>query len=177
MTQQPGKGSLWDGVLSAIQSPGGVRPDEPFSEQLQRVVSRHIAAEESSIARYKALLSSSKDTVIRMLFTELIADETHHHDLLKRMEIQLQAELGERAVGPFSGGTDQLEPAERQEAIAELKDLADHESSGVKHLRDLAKQARSAGSDLLGLLLDALASDSEKHERLLNFIEQRLRTS
>jgi hypothetical protein len=47
----------------------------------------------------------------------------------------------------------------------------------VKHLRDLAKQARSADSDLLGLLLDALASDSEKHERLLNFIEQRLRTS
>jgi rubrerythrin len=96
MTQQPGQGLLWDGVLSAIHSPGGARPDEPCSEQLQRVVSRHIAAEESSISRYKVLLSNSKDTVIRMLFTELIADETHHHDLLKRMEVQLEAELGER---------------------------------------------------------------------------------
>jgi hypothetical protein len=51
MTQGSANNTLWDGVLSAMQAPGGVRPSEPFSEQLQRVVKRHIAAEESSIAR------------------------------------------------------------------------------------------------------------------------------
>ncbi len=173
MTQQ-GKGSLWDGVLSAIQSPGGVRPEEPFSEQLQRVVYRHIAAEESSIERYQKLLDDSKDPVARMLLTELITDEKHHHGMLQRMEAQLEAELGEKSSGPFSGSVGELEPAERKAAISELKDLGNDESSGVKHLRDLAKQARSAGSDLLGLLLDALATDSEKHQRLLKFIEKRL---
>jgi rubrerythrin len=173
MTQQ-GKGSLWDGVLSAIQSPGGARPEEPFSEQLQRVVSRHIAAEESSITRYKTLLDASKDPVSRMLLTELITDEQHHHQMLQRMEAQLEAELGEKSTGPFSGSVGEMEPAERKAAIVELQDLGEHESAGAKHLRDLAKQARSAGSDLLGLLLDSLATDSEKHERLLKFIEKRL---
>jgi rubrerythrin len=171
---QSGAGSLWDGVLSAIQSTGGARPDEPFSEQLQRVVSRHIAAEETSIGRYQNLLKDSQDAVVRMLLTELITDEEHHHGMLKRMESQLGAELGGNTPGPFSGGSTDMEPAARQAAIIELKDLGNHESAGVKHLRDLAKQARAAGSDLLGLLLDALASDSEKHQRLLKFIEKRL---
>ena len=59
MTQGSMNNSLWESVLSAIQSPGGARPTEPFSEQLQRVVQRHIAAEESSIVRYRALLTGS----------------------------------------------------------------------------------------------------------------------
>jgi hypothetical protein len=171
MTQQ---NSLWDGVLSAVRSTGGTRPVEPFSEQLQRVVSRHIAAEETSIGRYRQMLAGSKDAVVRMLLAELITDEEHHHGMLKRMEAQLGAELGEKGTGPFSGAIDDLEPADRQAAISELKDLGVHEAAGVKHLRDLAKQARSAGSDLLGLLLDSLASDSEKHQRLLGFIEKRI---
>lgn len=174
MTQQSGRGSLWDGVLSAVQSPGGTRPTEPFSEQLQRVVSRHIAAEESSIGRYQKLLADINDPVVKMLLSELLTDEAHHHGILKRMESQLEAELGEKASGPFSGSAGELEPDVRATALAELKDLGEHESTGASHLHDLAKQARSAGSDLLGLLLDSLATDSEKHHRLLGFIEKRI---
>jgi hypothetical protein len=114
MTQGSSNSTLWDGVLSALQSPGGVRPTEPFSEQLQRVVQRHIAAEESSLARYRALIASSGDPVIRMLLTELVTDEEHHHGMLKRMEKQLEAELGERGGAPKSSRAAAMDPVDRR---------------------------------------------------------------
>jgi rubrerythrin len=91
-----------------------VRPSEPFSEQLQRVVKRHIAAEESSIARYRALIAGSPDPTVRMLLTELVMDEERHHGMLKRMESQLEAELGERAGATPKTEASAMEPGARR---------------------------------------------------------------
>ena len=175
MTQHSsGTNTLWEGVLSAIQGPGGSRPPEPFSEVLQRVIYRHIAQEESSIERYKKLLEASKDPVVRMLISELLHDEEHHHGMLRRMEAQLSAELGETLDRPLEGDGRDMRLRDRRAAVAEIRDLAAHETTGVKHLREVAKEARENGSDLLGVLLDAMASDSQKHERILKFIAKRV---
>lgn len=175
MTQQgSGVNTLWEGVLSAIQTPGRARPKEPFSEVLQRVVYRHISAEESSIERYRKLLDEAKDPVVRVLLGELLHDEQEHHAILLRMEAQLRAELGEQLEGPFSGEPGAMTAKERKATVAELKDLATHENAGVKHLKEVAKESREAGSDVLGLLLECVAADSAKHERILKFIAKRV---
>jgi hypothetical protein len=41
----------------------------------------------------------------------------------------------------------------------------------------MAKEAKEAGSDLLSVLLDAIAHDSQKHERILKFLAKRVATS
>ena len=166
--------TLWEGVLSAVNSTAGTRPTEPFSETLQRVIARHIAAEETSLQRYQDLLETSKDPIVRMLLSELMRDEEHHHGMLRRMEAQLEAELGETSARPFHEETIAMPEADRKAMVTEVKDLANHEASGVKHLRSVAKDARAAGSDLLALLLDALANDSQKHEKILGFLAKRI---
>ena len=183
MTQRGGGGysTLWDGVLAALQrSPvtgTGGPPAEPFSETLQRVVSRHIAEEESSIERYRQLSEESNDPVVRMLIGELLGDEEQHHGMLRRMEAQLQAELGDPTEAPFTNvdaAAVELPEDQRRELVDTFNTLAKHEEEGAKHLHDRADDARKAGSDVLGLLLDTIAMDSRKHEHMLKFIAKRI---
>lgn len=174
MAQGTGPTSFWDGLMSAVSMPGHERPPEPFSEVLQRVVSRHISQEEDSIKRYHQLQEEIADPVIRVLLSELLGDEERHHGMLQRMEAQMLAEMGERTDAPFDMEREPLPVNLRKAVSAEVKVLAEHEASGVKHLRDVAKEAREAGSDLLGVLLDAMAADSQKHERILKFIAKRV---
>jgi hypothetical protein len=89
----------------------------------------------------------------------------------------MKAELGQKTSGSFSDSEGELGPAERRSTITEFDDLANHEATSVKQSTGVAKQARTAGSESRSLPLDSLASDSEKHQRILRFIEKRLGTS
>ena len=50
-TRGPGKGTLWQGVLDAVNLPI-VEERGPLSEQLRRVIRGHMTAEERSLEEY-----------------------------------------------------------------------------------------------------------------------------
>ena len=56
-----------------------------------------------------------------------------------------------------------------------MRALADRERAGAGRLRELAKQYKGAYSGLFSLILEGLASDSAKHERVLRFAAKRLK--
>ena len=165
--------SLWDGVIEAVQ---GVKeaPPSSISEDLLRMIRGHAAAEEDSLALYAELRNRSPDPVVRLLLSELLADEEHHHKLLERMETQLTEEL-DWSSAEFTPPASSFPPTPASKAdIASVEKLARHENQGVKHLHDMAKQNAEIHSGLFSLLLDAMASDSQKHERILRFIMKRM---
>jgi hypothetical protein len=52
--------------------------------------------------------------------------------------------------------------------------LIEEEKTGAQALRGLAQREKGFGSGLDSLLLEMMAMDSEKHARLLRFVQQRL---
>ena len=174
MTSDPGRISLWEGMLSSLAPGAPTSDDVPLSEQLLKAIQGHIAAEEASLGRYRDIQQESTDPVVRLLISELLADEEHHHHMLERMEAVLGRELG----GPSSA--DAL-PSARLPAhaadpsvIAEVGDLADHEHRGSSHMSELAKQSSTVHAGFVSLLLESMAMDSRKHEMILRFIAKRM---
>lgn len=60
------------------------------------------------------------------------------------------------------------------EAAMRVRRLAPHEYDGVRHFKQPAERSRDEYGGLLSLLLEAIAMDSQKHEKMLRFVEQRL---
>ena len=135
--------------------------------QLQRVIHSHVTAEEDSVARYQSLREESGDPVAMLLLSELLADEEHHHAMFKRMEARLEEELGWSSARGSGQSAGPVHPTQRKAEAAAYKELADREGRSAKHLRDAAKLSATSYSGLLEALLEAIASDSEKHEQLL----------
>jgi len=52
--------------------------------------------------------------------------------------------------------------------------LIDEEKTGARALRGLAQRERGLGGGLDSLLLEMMAMDSDKHARLLHFVQRRL---
>ena len=55
-----------------------------------------------------------------------------------------------------------------------VRALIAEEHTGARHMRDLAKREKGIGAGLHTLLLEMMAMDSEKHARLLHFVQERL---
>jgi len=58
--------------------------------------------------------------------------------------------------------------------VAITRNLVDEERSGARMMRDLAQREKGIDAGLDSLLLEMMATDSEKHARLLQFVQQRL---
>ena len=171
--QSPRK-SLWDAVIEAVSDSDPGRPVVPLDEQLLRVIHHHTEAEEGSLADYKTLRDETPDPVVRLLLTELIADEEHHHSLLYRLEAQLASDLGVSGrPGTMSAGSAPTHSATADQVEA-VKGLAEHEQRGADHLHDVAKENQTTHAGVFSILLEMMSMDSRKHQAMLAFIAKRM---
>ncbi|MBI4491867.1 MAG: universal stress protein, partial [Chloroflexi bacterium] len=134
----------------------------------------HIAAETDSLAAYRQLAETIPDPMVALLLRLVIDDEERHHRLLARMAGSLCSDLRwARAAEALPTG-----PARRgemaAEAVAALEAFIQEEQEGARHLRHLACQEAHFHDGLFALLLEVMAMDSEKHERVLHFVLERL---
>ena len=58
--------------------------------------------------------------------------------------------------------------------MATTRNLVDEERRSARMMRDLAQSEKGIDAGLDSLLLEMMAMDSEKHARLLQFVQQRL---
>ena len=113
--------------------------------------------------------------MVRMLMQEVLVDEAHHHRLLERLQVQFERELDPAAQGEGLALGSPGEGSSPTALAASARALADQERNGVRRLRELAKEYKEVYSGLLSLLLEGIASDSQKHERVLRFVARRLK--
>lgn len=136
----------------------------------------HVSGEAKHIAGYRALRDAIADPVVSVLMDLVIEDEDRHHDLLRRMASRLHSDIEATSVAGAIPFTRSAKGSWAKEIAELVEDYARDEIAGSREMRRLARECRSLYDGLLGLLLDTIADDSEKHERIIRFILKRLET-
>lgn len=151
------------------------RPERSPTERLLTVLEAHAGAEAESLADYQRLVRSTTDPVVRLLMQMLLDDELHHHRLLERMATTVRDALHWTRSADALPSQPTSERAAADEAlVSTTKARIREEHEGVRHLRELARREGHLGDGLFGLLLEVMAMDGEKHERVLRFLQHRL---
>ena len=175
MTSPTTRKSLWEAVIEVVAHSPTPPHRAPLAQRLEQVMRHHVETEEESLEAYQRLGEESGDPVVRMLMQEVLVDEAHHHRLLERLEVQFERELDPATPGEGLALGPSAEGASAVELAASARALAAQERKGVRRLRKLARDHKDVYSGLFSLLLEGIAMDSEKHERVLRFVAQRLK--
>jgi len=153
--------------------------DTPLN-RLLRVFEAHTAAETDTLVEYRRLAESSPDPTIALLMQLVLEDEERHHGLLARMSSRLHDALDwthtadALPTDKAPAVNDRTAAVTRTATLAAIREFARHEREGAHQLREIAKQQRDLYGGLFSLILQIMAMDSEKHETILRFIDQRL---
>ena len=143
-------------------------------ERLLRAVDTHAAAEQEALGQYEYLAETSGDPVIALVMRLILDDEVRHHGLLHRMATTLRDALewtSSAAALPKAGTAQEPVPGA---FVGLARSLIEEERTGARHLRRLAEQEKDINGGLDSLLLEMMAMDSDKHARLLQFVQRRL---
>ncbi len=142
-------------------------------ERLLRAVDTHAAAEADALSQYEYLADASGDPVIALVMRLILDDEVRHHGLLHRMATTLRDAL-EWTTSPAALPKG-APPARVSGPYVELaRMLIEEERTGARALRRLAEEEKDINGGLDSLLLEMMAMDSDKHARLLQFVQHRL---
>lgn len=176
MTQPPNTDSLlvdgFYGLPPRIEPEHGPAPGSV--EWLLNAVERHATAEADALEQYAHIATASGDPVTVLVMRLILDDEERHHGLLKRIEATLRDALEwSHSRNALPTPTNPSEPV-HSDLPALARDLIAEEQAGARKMRELADLQKNVGGGLHSLLLEMMAMDSEKHARLLKFVEQRL---
>jgi hypothetical protein len=153
------------------------REETPQVERVLRAFETHENAEEDAIATYKTM-ATADDPVMALLMGLVAEDEDRHHRLIERIEQRLRDDIHwTRTPDALPSGADHSHVDATSFSVEQVKALADAERSGVEHLRKLGREVTSLHDGLLALLLEMMALDSEKHERVLRYLAKRIERS
>jgi len=150
------------------------RPASGTVEWLLDAVERHAVAEQDSLQMYEYLRTASGDPVIALVMQLILEDEERHHGLLKRIETTLRDAIEwTHSPGALPTPVTPSQPI-TQALIDTAGALIKEEHTGARYLRDLAHREKAVNSGLHGVLIEMMAMDSDKHARLLQFVQDRL---
>lgn len=144
--------------------------------RLVDAIERHAAAESAALGQYHYLAEQSDDPIVALIMRLILEDEERHHTLLTRIATTLRDALNwtySPNALPESRGT-ALSASAQADLIAMARALVEEEQTGARALRRLADRGQGLGDGLDELLLDMMAMDSDKHARLLQFVQKRL---
>jgi hypothetical protein len=131
---------------------------------------RHADEEGKILEQYRTLADNLKSSAAGMLVNQILTEEEIHHLLLRTMAAWLEDSMRDQVkVVPGE--------ADRAEILRLTRTLRQHERETIDGCRQLISELSGEGEEFLGILLDAMAIDSEKHDRLLGAVEKMLEQS
>jgi len=170
------------GVVPLENMLGGITADligqyDPSGQtfiRLLNAIEHHASLEAEALGQYEHMAEASGDPVIALVMRLILEDEERHHGLLKRISSTLRDALNwtysSNALPRATAG----DVATDEDLPALARALIDEEMTGAQALRRLAQREKGLGGGLDSLLLEMMAMDSEKHARLLTFVQRRL---
>jgi rubrerythrin len=149
---------------------------ETANERLIRTIEAHVASEQGAINLYRRLQADLPDPLLAAIMRLIIEDEEHHHRALREVATGLR--LGGQAAHVLVPRLDaaQSTPSVLRDVIAALDAAAEEEHRGASEFRKLAHSEEDQGNRFVALLLNLMALDSDKHERLLRFSLDEIRS-
>ena len=130
---------------------------------------RHIADEEAILEKYKHLGGALENGPASLLIRAIFYDEEHHHLLLNEMAKGLNGLTDEKPLRVVDG-------VSRSELMNSVEELLKHEEETIDNCRKLKLRFVAQESQLMAAILEALISDSEKHQMMLMALNRILRT-
>jgi rubrerythrin len=144
------------------------------TEELLHIFEAHVRGESQHIDAYRGLAASSADPVVAMLMDLVLEDEERHHDLFRRMTGRLREDVEALSATETLTYTRPAKGAVDPHLSSTIEEYARDEVQGARELRRLARESRTLYGGLFGLLLETMADDSEKHERVMRFVLKRI---
>ena len=138
---------------------------EEAREALAREFDRHRAEEGEILEGYHALSDQLGEGPLGLLINHIATEEEMHHFLLGTLSDWLRA----------PGSPDEAlseRRADRDALLRQTRMLRGHEKKTIEACRGLQAQLSGDEGELFDTILDAIATDSEKHHRLLETVEK-----
>lgn len=149
-------------------------PAPSTTEDLLAVLNAHVEGEAEHIEAYRRLAHTIDDPIVKLLMDLVVEDEQRHHELMLRMA----ARLGDDLQATRSANALPYAPSPRNGRLRAFAAIVDEhardERQGVRVLRRLADDAGLIYGGLFRLILETMADDSAKHERVMRFVLQRI---
>jgi len=137
--------------------------DEAERESLACELDRHRAEEGEILERYHALSDELGKGPLGLLINHIATEEEMHHFLLGTLSDWLRAPPGVEERLPENGqNADAL--------LRQTRMLRGHEKKTIEACRGLKSRLSGGERDLFDTILETIAMDSEKHERLLEAV-------
>jgi len=137
-------------------------------ETLASTLERHADEEGMILQEYRELAEKLGDSIAGMLVNQILTDEEIHHLLFRTMSSWLSAsEAADTTAIPVGTNCDDL--------LRVTKELERHERETIESCDALRPQLIGERAELMDTLLEIMALDSQKHQRLLMAVEKLLR--
>lgn len=149
-------------------------PELPLVERVLQAFETHANAEADSLATYEDMAENSPDPVVRLFMNLVFDDEKRHHAMTERMAARLRDDLQwTHSAGALPAA---MEGHGKNPAVAAkiVKQLAEEEHQGVQHLSRLAHEVSGLHEGMLSLMVEMMALDSAKHEKVMRYLAKRL---
>lgn len=140
-------------------------------ERLLRAIETHVWSEEEHLEQYRHFESEARDPTVRLLLRLILADEEQHHKTLRLLAQTLGDGIYWRQT-PGSLQAGQGPEALAPEILEATRRFRRVEQEDSRELRTLARKCHEMRLPLFQVLLEAMASDSEKHAGLMKFLER-----
>jgi|GEM_PF-717111 len=160
-----------DGFARAIARLQAADASTTMRELVERLA-HHGADEGKILAEYERVSAATTDPAARYLIDLILSDERRHHQLLVEMATAVASEeigSADSAIPPLLWHAD-------DELLASTRKLHAYEIEDRLELRSLRGELRSFESTTIwGLLVDLMMLDTEKHAKILAFLEHHAR--
>ena len=136
----------------------------------------HERDEQGVISAYESFAESTESAVVRFLIELIVEDERRHHEVLEQLANTIRAQSTLEDASPRVPYLDVHRGRDRA-LLQATKRFLEVERDDRAHLRVLAKTVGACGGEVDAFVVDLLRMDTERHIRILKFIERLVRTS
>ena len=138
----------------------------------------HVETERELLDEYERLAEESSDEFTGYLAKLILDDERRHHELFRELSNTVESSIHWETIEPRLPKL-RSDPANRDEMLVATRRLLDAELEDRRELKQLKKHLRRTPGDrqLWALLVETAELDTQKHIRILKFIEHVLKSA
>ncbi len=146
-----------------------------WEQELYSALRAHEREEEDVIAAYSELAKTSPSATVRYLVSIIVEDERRHHRMLDELANTIRSDATLEEGGPRVPYFD-VRFADKSLLEATRRFIA-LERRDREELHRLSRRLDAMGSEVDAFVLELLVSDTDRHLRILRFLERITRRS